>query len=121
MRLENFNGDDYRHSTTCFKSNYLDTFDLQVDSRSLAGYPITRKADMLLSFYHKYLDECNFYQNPYSTGPMTYESYHKSNFFIIENLMKKNGFCGQLTVDLKFRNLLANKLVLVLCKFIRSN
>ena len=114
MKLENFNGDDYKHSTTCFKSNFIDSFDLQLDSRSLAGYPITRQAEMLLSFYYRYLNECNFYQNSYSTGPMTYEQFHKSNFFIIENLKRKNVFRGQLTLDLKKRNLLFNKLFLII-------
>ena len=114
MTLDTFNGKDFKHSTTCFKSYYLDHFDLQVDSRSLPGYPIERQGDLVCAFYYKYLNECNFYQNPYSSGPMTYAEFHRSNFFIIENLKRKNVFRGQLTLNLKFKTLLAQKLYLVM-------
>ena len=45
---------------------------------------------------------------------MSYMDFHQFNFFIVENLKRKNVFRGQLTLNLRFRNVLPDKLYLVM-------
>ena len=45
---------------------------------------------------------------------MTYESFSRFNFMIVENLRRKNIVSGQLTVSLKFTEILNKKLYLVI-------
>ena len=92
----------------------LDSFDLQVDSKSLVGYPIAEVDDSPLPFYYRFLKECNFYANNYSSGPMTYDIFRRFNFVIVENLRRKNITDGQLIVKLKFKKILSDKLYLVI-------
>ena len=110
---EAFKG-DYTRDSTNFKTHALETFDLQVDARSLVGFPITRQNDITVPYYYKFLKECNFYGNNYSSSPMTYEAFSKFNFMVVENLRKKNILSGQLTVNLKFREILTRKLYLII-------
>ena len=85
-----------------------------MDARSLVGYPITRQSNISVPFYYKFLKECNFYGNNYSSSPMTYEAFSKFNFMIVENLRRRNILSGQLTVTLKFSEILNKKLYLVI-------
>ena len=110
---ESFKG-DYSRDSTNFKTHGLQSFDLQVDSRSLVGYPITREGDISVPFYYKFLKECNFYGNNYSSGPMSYDAFTKFNFMIVENLRRRNINSGQLTVSLKFKKILQQKLYLII-------
>ena len=110
---EAFKG-DYTRDSTNFKNHGLETFDLQVDARSIVGYPITRQNNISVPFYYKFLKECNFYGNNYSSSPMTYEAFSRFNFMIVENLRRKNILSGQLTVTLKFTEILNRKLYLVI-------
>ena len=110
---ESFKG-DYSRDSTNFKTHGLQSFDIQIDSRSLVGYPITREGDISVPFYYKFLKECNFYGNNYSSGPMSYESFTKFNFMIVENLRRRNITSGQLTVSLKFKRILQQKLYLII-------
>ena len=105
---------DYDKDTTNFKSHSLESFDLQVDSKSLVGYPISQVGESTLPFYYKFLKECNFYGNNYSTGPMTYDAFRRFNFLIVENLKRKNITQGQLIVKLKFKNILPEKMYLLI-------
>ena len=45
---------------------------------------------------------------------MTYESFSRFNFMVVENLRRKNILSGQLTVSLKFTEILNRKLYLVI-------
>ena len=45
---------------------------------------------------------------------MTYEAFSRFNFMIVENLRRKNVVSGQLTVTLKFTEILNKKLYLVI-------
>ena len=64
-------------------------------------------------FYHKFLYECNSLNNPYSSGLINKLEYESGNFIIVDNLKRKNVFHGQLSVNLKFKNVLAQKLTLI--------
>ena len=110
---EAFQG-DYSKDTTNFKSHNIESFDLQVDSKSLVGYPISEIGDSTIPFYYKFLKECNFYANNYSTGPLTYDAFRRFNFIIVENLKRKNITNGQLIAKLKFKNILSQKLFLII-------
>ena len=110
---EAFQG-DFLKDTTNFKSHNIESFDLQVDSKSLIGYPIAEVGDSSIPFYYKFLKECNFYSNNYSTGPMTYDAFRRFNFIIVENLKRKNITNGQLIAKLKFKEILSEKLFLII-------
>ena len=109
---EAFKG-DYTRASTNFKSHDLESFDLQVDARSITGYPISRDGNLSTTFYYKFLKECNFYANNYSSGPMPYDTFAHHNFIIVENLRRKKITNGQLTVHLKFKRILNHKLYLI--------
>ena len=78
------------------------------------GYPITRQNNLTVPFYYKFLKECNFFGNNYSSSPIGFESFNRFNFLIVENLRKRNITSGQLTVNLKFTEILSKKLYLVI-------
>ena len=106
---------DYLHSSTDFESHNLDSFELAVDSVNLPSFPLKTQGAICMEFYHKFLKVTNFFDNPYSNGPMTYDDYIKGNFLIVENLQRQNIFNGDLTARLKFKNPLPKKLYLVMC------
>ena len=97
---EAFKG-DYTRSRINFKSHGIDSFDLRVEGKSLSGYPLTQMGNQHLSYYYKFLRECNFYNNNYSSGSMTYDAFRDNNFIIVENLYRKKIRHGQLTLKLK--------------------
>ena len=96
-----------------FKSHGIDSFDLRVDGKSLSGYPLTQMGNQHLAYYFKFLKECNFYNNNYSSGSMTYDCFRDNNFIIVENLCRKKMRYGQLTLKLKFKFILNHKLYLL--------
>ena len=110
---EAFKG-DYTRSLNNFKSQGIESFDLKVDGKSLSGYPLTLTGNQYLSFYYKFLKECNFYNNNYSSGALSYDAFQDYNFMIVENLRRKKLFNGQLTLKLKFKHILNHKLYLII-------
>ena len=106
---------DYVRSSTEFKSHGLDTFELSVDSINLPSYPLKTQGKTTMDFYHKFLKVTNFFDNPYSNGPMTYEDFNNGNFLIVENLQRQKIYSGDLMARLKFKNVLTQKLYLVMC------
>ena len=52
---------------------------------------------------------------------MTYEAFTRFNFMIVENLKRRNVLSGQLTVSLKFREILDRKLYLVIMPVYKKN
>ena len=67
-----------------------------------------------MDFYHKFLKVTNFFDNPYSNGPLSYEEFGKGNFLIVENLQRLKIHDGDLTARLKFKRQLTQKLYLVM-------
>ena len=112
MPVEN---EAYLHSSTNFESRNLDLFELSLDSVNLPGYPLKTQGSSCMEFYHKFLKVTNFFDNPYSDGPMTYSDYINGNFLIVENLQRQHMFNGDLTARLKFKSALTEKLYLVIC------
>ena len=106
---------DYMASATSFKAHGLDTFELSVDSVNLPGFPLKAQGNTVMDFYHKFLKVTNFFDNPYSNGPMTYKDFSNGNFLIVENLQRLKIHSGDLMARLKFKNLLTEKLYLVMC------
>ena len=103
-----------------FKSRGIESFDLRVDGKSLSGYPLTQSGNQYLGFYYKFLKECNFYNNNYSSGALSYDSFIHYNFMIVENLRRKNILNGQLTVKLKFKHILNHKLYLIVMPVLKK-
>ena len=103
----------YLHSKTNFKCYGLDSFELAVDSVNLPGFPLRTHGSTSMDFYHKFLKVTNFFDNPYSNGPLSYEEFGKGNFLIVENLQRLNIFNGDLTARLKFKRPLEHKLYFV--------
>ena len=56
-----------------------------------------------------------FFDNPFSNGPLTYQDFTDGNFLIVENLQRLKIYDGNLMARLKFKNLLQEKLYLVMC------
>ena len=106
---------DYMHSSSDFKTHDLDSFELSVDSVNLPGFPLKCHGATMMDYYHKFLKVTNFFDNPYSNGPMTYENYKDTNFIIVENLQRHKIFNGDLMARLKFKTTLTEKLYLVMC------
>ena len=102
-------------SCTEFKSNDLESFELSVDSVNLPGYPLQLKGSNYNDFYYKFLKETHFFDNPYSSGPMTYTQFRQHNFLIVENLQRYKLYTGDLVAKLKFKKSLEKKLFLVMC------
>ena len=113
MTTEGFTG-DIRKSSTNFKMHNLDWLDIQINSRSVSGYPLHQRNQLGYEFYYKFLRECNFLDNHLSSGSMDLTSFQDCNFIVIENFKRKNLFNGQLTVNLKFTQVLTENLYLVL-------
>ena len=113
MTTEGFTG-DFRKSSTNFKMHNLDWLDIQINSRSVSGYPLRQRNGLGYEFYYKFLRECNFLDNHLSSGSIDLTSFQNCNFIVIENFKKKNLFNGQLTVNVKFTQLLTTNLYLVL-------
>ena len=104
----------YINCKTNFKCFGLDSFELAVDSVNLPGFPLRTHGSTSMDFYHKFLKVTNFFDNPYSNGPLTYEEFGNGNFLIVENLQRLNIFSGDLTARLKFKQQLTQKLYLVM-------
>ena len=112
IKPEKFKG-TLETSTTKFSQNFLDSFDLQLDGRSISGYPISKCAGLATDFYYRFQKECNFYDNAYSSGCLSYDSFKNDNFIIVENLKRKNIFNGHLTLKLRFMRNLEYKVYLI--------
>ena len=101
------------HSTFKFVPHDLDIMDLQIDNQSMDGYPLTMKSDNALCFYLEYLKATNRYENMFASGALSYNNFQDSNFLVFVNLKDQNQENGQVTLKLKFLNVLPKKLFLV--------
>ena len=63
-------------------------------------------------FYVRFLEKVNHFQNPFAEG-ITQSDFIERNFVIIENLEKYNIENGNLSVTLKFKENLAENLILL--------
>ena len=81
-----------------------------LDGVTITEYPLKTQSGLYTNFYHKFLQQTNSIQNPLSSGLISREQFENGNFFIVENLKKKNLFSGQLTAAIKFKNMLLTKL-----------
>ena len=105
---------DFKESSVNFKMHGLESVDIQVDSRSLPGYPLEIQGGLAHQFYYKFLRECNFIDNHLSSGPIDATNFTNFNFIVMENFKRKKIYDGQLTVILKFTKDLTKKLHLIL-------
>ena len=87
---------------------------MKVDGKSLSGYPLTTNGNQYHNYYFKFLKECIFYNNNYSSGALTYDAFRDCNFIMVENLRRKKIYNGQLTLKLKFKHILNHKLYLII-------
>ena len=103
-----------RESAVNFKTQNLESVDVKIDSRSLSGYPIRNHGTASIDFWRKYMTECNFLENNYSSGGLSLSDYQMYNFIICENFKRKKLYSGHLTLHLKFKTALSNTIQLVL-------
>ena len=99
---------------TNFKPFNLQSFDLILDSRSISGYPLKAYENNVSEFYFHYLEQCHFWKNSYSTGPMNYDTFRKQNFIIVDNLKRRGLNDGQLTLALQFKSILDRNYILII-------
>ena len=102
-------------SSTQFKTHELDSFELSLDSVALPGYPLQVKGHNYNDYYYKFLKETHFFDNPFSSGPMTYSDFRQQNFLVVENLQRYKIYNGDLVAKLKFKGPLTEKLFLIMC------
>ena len=113
MKPDDWDG-SYETSICHFKPYGLQSFDLQVDAKSIPGYPLQKHTNSLAQFYYKFNRECGFWNTKNSDGSMDYDNYTSQNFLIAENLKAKKLQSGQFTLDIKFANNLNNNMLLVM-------
>lgn len=99
---------------TNFKSYGIRSFDLILNSRSLSGYPLRCSGSNMTEFYFHFLEQCNFWRNTISTGPMNYDSFQSSNFIIVDNLKRRGLSDGQLNLNIEFNSILQENYLLLI-------
>ena len=99
---------------TNFKPYNLQSFDLILDARSISGYPLKTYENNVSEFYFHFLEQCHFWKNSYSTGPMSYDTYRKQNFIVVDNLKRRGLNNGQLTLALQFKSILDRNYILII-------
>ena len=109
MSPDAFNG-DFSRSSLKFQRNDLESLELQVDSQPIVNHPLKLDNGSSINFFCDYLRNTNRWHNVFSGGSLSYEDYLHSNFLIFSNL-KTDGYThGQLTLKLKFKSALTEKL-----------
>lgn len=101
-------------SLTHFKPYGLDLFDLSINSRSIAGYPLKANGNNHSNFYFHYLEQCNLWKNTISPPPLNYDEFMKTNYIIVDNLQRRKLPDGQLTLTLQFKNVLDKNYLLII-------
>ena len=114
MKSDRFDG-TYSKSVLKFERQGLESAEIQFDSQSIVGHPLTMNGTNSNDFFLSYLKNTNRFLNPLVTGSLSNEDYEKWNFLIFTNLKNDDYKHGQLTLKLNFRDILQDNL---LCLFI---
>lgn len=109
-----FNG-DYAKSALKFQRHGLESLELQVDNQPIVNHPLKLKTSSAIEYFCNYLRNTNRFHNVHSTGSLSYDDYVESNFLTFCNLKADGYQHGQVTLKLKFEQVLDEKL---LCLFI---
>ena len=104
-----FNG-DFSKSAFNYKRHGLENLEIQVDNLPIVNHPLKMKGENGNEFFWNYLKNTNRFLNMYSNGSLSYKNYIESNFLIYSNLKNDGHKHGQLTVKMKFKDVLAEKL-----------
>ena len=112
MEHESLHG-SYLKSSTEFKTHDLESFDLQLNNQSVNFFPLARDGDSYYNFYHRFLKEGKFWENPFSSGPIDYDNFRTFNFLIVADLENQSATFGELTAIIKFKTALSKKFFLV--------
>ena len=113
MDPEAFNG-DFAKSAFKFNHNDLDSIEIQVDNLPIVNHPLKMKGSNGNEFFWNYLKNTNRFLNMYSNGSLSYTNYMEDNFLIFSNLKNDGHKHGQLTVKLKFKEVLSAKLFCIM-------
>ena len=108
-----FNG-DYKKSSFKFNHSNLDSIEIQVDNLPIINHPIKMNGTSGNDFFWNYLKNTNRFYNMFSTGSLSYTNFMTSNFLVFTNLKQDGHTHGQLTVKLKFKEVLSEKLFCLL-------
>ena len=109
MTPDAFNG-DYTKSSFKFTHNDLESIEIQVDNLPVINNPLKMSGSNGNEFFWNYLRSTNRFLNMYSNGSLSYQNFMDSNFLIFTNLKSDGHKHGQLTVKLKFKEILSEKL-----------
>ena len=112
MTPEAFNG-SMDHSCLKFQHYDLEHFELKIDNQPMVGHPIKMNDNSAIPFYSNYLLNTNRLYNVYSSAGLTYSDYRDSNFLVYTNLKRDGYEHGQLTLKLRFKAELSEKLYLL--------
>ena len=93
-----------------FEQHGLESFQVNVDGQPVISHPLQMRCGTPMEFYQNYLKETNRWNNMLSTGAMSYLNYTRHNFFIVVNLKAGGYKHGQVTLNIRFEEALANKL-----------
>ena len=104
---------EHRTNKSSMDSQDLEQFEVRVDNQPIPNHPLKVKEGNEKDFFCNYLRSTNRFYNSYSNGCMSFEDFRTSNFLIYANL-KDHGFKqGQLTLKLRFKTDLPDKLFLI--------
>ena len=112
MKPKVFSG-DFEYSALRFEKHNLDYLELQVDSQPIVGHPLRMNGENSIDFFTNYLRSTNRFLNPYIDSSLTYGDFATSNFLIFNNLKANNYNHGQLTVKMRFKAVLDEKLLFI--------
>ena len=98
---------------TKLSQHNLSSFDLLKDGESITTFPLQGQGNAGFEFYQQYLKQTNRYMNPWSSGTSTFYDFMDYNFMVVANLDKMKIRDGALQVKLKFKDVLAEKLILL--------
>ena len=113
MRPEAWEG-SYTGTITHFNPQNIERFDLQLNAKSLPGYPLELNNYSAHNFFYHFNKTCNFWDNPLTLGGVNYQSFINGNFIVVEDLKNKGYDDGQFCLSLKFKEVLPRNLLLVM-------
>lgn len=113
MDPNQFDG-SYTESITNFGVMGLESFNLQIDGLSLPNHPIEANGYSVQNFFFNFNQNCGFWDNSSSFGGVNYKSFMSDNFLIVSNLKQLGHETGQFTLDLRFKNLLIQNVLIVM-------
>jgi len=109
MDPASFDG-DFQTSSFKFKRHQLQSLEVQVDNQPVTNHAIKMRGKNGVDFFWNYLKNTNRFLNVFSSGSLSYKNYMESNFLTYINLKAEGLTHGQLIVNLKFEELLDEKL-----------